>query len=52
MLQIVLLAATVGASTFLLASLWATLKLTFVGLPESVPEEEKEEREEKGSVRS
>ncbi len=37
--QIVLLAATVGAFAFLLASLWATLKLTFVGLPESAPEE-------------
>ena len=38
--QIVLLAATVGAFTFMLSSLWATLKLTFVGVPESVPEEE------------
>jgi hypothetical protein len=37
--QIVLLAMTVGAFTFMLSSLWATLKLTFVGVPESVPEE-------------
>jgi hypothetical protein len=39
--QIVLLATTVGAFAFMLSSLWATLKLTFVGMPESVPEEEK-----------
>ena len=38
--QIVLLATTVGAFAFMLSSLWATLKLTFVGVPESVPEEE------------
>src|SRR3712207_4936474 len=38
--QIVLLATTIGAFTFMLSSLWATLKLTFVGVPESVPEEE------------
>jgi hypothetical protein len=36
------LAATVGAFTFMLSSLWATLKLTFVGVPESIPEEENE----------
>jgi hypothetical protein len=42
--QIVLLAATVGAFTFMLSSLWATLKLTFVGMPESVPEEDDEDR--------
>ena len=40
--QIVLLATTIGAFTFMLSSLWATLKLTFVGVPESVPEEENE----------
>ena len=40
--QIVLLATTVGAFTLMLSSLWATLKLTFVGVPESVPEEENE----------
>jgi hypothetical protein len=40
--QIVLLAATVGAFTFMLSSLWATLKLTFVGMPESVPEEDED----------
>ena len=33
--QIVLLAATVGAFAFMLSSLWATLKITFVGVPES-----------------
>ena len=37
--QIVLLSATVGAFTFMLSSLWATLKLTFIGMPESTPEE-------------
>src|SRR3712207_1215147 len=40
--QIVLLATTIGAFAFMLSSLWATLKLTFVGMPESVPEEENE----------
>ena len=40
--QIALLAATVGAFAFMLSSLWATLKLTFVGVPESAPEEEGE----------
>ncbi len=40
--QIVLLAMTVGAFAFMLSSLWATLRLTFVGMPESVPEEENE----------
>lgn len=38
--QIVLLSAAVGAVAFMLSSLWATLKLTFVGVPESAPEEE------------
>ena len=40
--QIVLLSATVGAFTFMLSSLWATLKLTFIGMPENTPEEESE----------
>jgi flagellar basal body-associated protein FliL len=43
--QIVLLAATIGAFAFMLSSLWATLRITFVGVPESAPEEvEAEER--------
>src|ERR671920_2094321 len=37
--QIALLAATVGAFAFMLSSLWATLRVTFVGVPESAPEE-------------
>jgi hypothetical protein len=41
--QILLLSATVGAFTFMLSSLWATLKLTFVGMPESTPEEDETE---------
>jgi hypothetical protein len=41
--QIVLLAATVGAFAFMLSSLWATLRLTFVGVPESAPEGDEEE---------
>ena len=48
--QIVLLAATVGAFAFMLSSLWATLKITFVGVPESAPEED--EAEESTDVRS
>ena len=44
--QIALLAATIGAFAFLLASLWAALKLTFLGVPESVPPQEEEEEEE------
>jgi len=48
--QIVLLAATIGAFTFMLSSLWATLKITFVGVPESAPEED--EAEESTNVRS
>ena len=39
--QIVLLAMTIGAFAFMLSSLWATLKVTFVGVPESAPEENK-----------
>jgi hypothetical protein len=49
--QIVLLAATVGAFAFMLSALWATLKITFVGVPESAPEEE-DEAEESTDVRS
>jgi hypothetical protein len=48
--QIALLAATIGAFAFMLSSLWATLKLTFVGVPESAPEEN--EAEESTDVRS
>ena len=43
--QIALLAATIGAFAFMLSSLWATLKITFVGVPESAPEEENEAEE-------
>jgi hypothetical protein len=35
-----------------LSSLWATLKITFVGVPESAPEEEEEAEEETTEVRS
>ena len=42
--QLALLAATIGAFAFMLSSLWATLKLTFVGVPESVPEEDQAEK--------
>jgi hypothetical protein len=38
--QIALSAATIGAFAFMLSSLWATLRMTFVGMPESVPEED------------
>ena len=41
--QVALLAATIGAFAFMLSSLWATLKLTFVGVPESAPEEDEAE---------
>jgi MFS family permease len=37
--QIALLAVTIGAFAFMLSSLWATLRVTFVGVPESAPEE-------------
>ena len=48
--QIVLLAATIGAFAFMLSSLWATLRVTFLGLPESTPEDEEwEEAEEEGT---
>ena len=42
--QIVLLAMTIGAFAFMLSSLWATLKVTFVGVPESAPEENEAEQ--------
>src|SRR5919202_3066836 len=38
-LQIVLLAVTIGAFAFMLSSLWATLRVTFIGVPESAPED-------------
>jgi len=47
--QIVLLAATTGAFASMLSSLWATLRMTFVGVPESAPEED--EAEESTNVR-
>ena len=50
--QIVLLAATIGAFAFMLSCLWATLRVTFVGVPESAPEEDQEEAEESTGVRS
>ena len=43
--QIALLAATIGAFAFMLSSLWATLRVTFVGVPESAPEEDKAEED-------
>jgi hypothetical protein len=49
-MQIVLLATTIGAFAFMLSSLWATLRVTFVGVPESAPEEN--EAEESLDVRS
>jgi hypothetical protein len=49
--QIALLAATIGAFAFMLSSLWATLRVTFVGVPESVPEET-QEADESTRVRS
>ena len=48
--QVALLAATIGAFAFMLSSLWATLRVTFVGVPESTPEED--EAEESTCVRS
>ena len=50
--QIALLAATVGAFAFMLSSLWATLRLTFVGVPESAPEGDGEEEGTDDDVRS
>jgi hypothetical protein len=37
--QVALLAGTIGAFAFMLSCLWATLRVTFVGVPESAPEE-------------
>jgi len=48
--QVALLAATIGAFAFMLSSLWATLRVTFVGVPESAPEET--QAEESAGVRS
>jgi flagellar basal body-associated protein FliL len=48
--QIALLAATTGAFAFMLSSLWATLRVAFMGVPESTPEED--EAEESAGVRS
>ena len=48
--QIVLLAATTGAFAFMLSSLWATLRVTFMGVPESTPEDT--QAEESTGVRS
>src|SRR5215217_6984378 len=48
--QVALLAATIGAFAFMLSSLWATLRVTFVGVPESAPEED--QAEESAEVRS
>src|SRR5215216_364904 len=48
--QIALLATTIGAFAFMLSSLWATLRVTFVGVPESAPQEN--EAEESPGVRS
>ena len=48
--QIALLAATIGAFAFMLSSLWATLRVTFIGVPESAPEEN--EAEESTDLRS
>jgi hypothetical protein len=41
--QVALLAATIGAFAFMISSLWATLRVTFVGVPESAPEENEAE---------
>ena len=43
--QVALLAATIGAFAFMLSCLWATMRVTFVGVPESVPEEAEESAE-------
>jgi hypothetical protein len=48
--QVALLAATIGAFAFMLSCLWATMQVTFVGVPESVPEENR--AEESAEVRS
>jgi len=48
--QVALLAATIGAFAFMMSCLWATLRVTFVGVPESAPEET--QAEEGAEVRS
>jgi hypothetical protein len=48
--QVALLAATIGAFAFMLSCLWATMRVTFVGVPESAPEENR--AEESTNVRS
>jgi hypothetical protein len=53
--QVTLLAATIGAFAFMLSSLWATLQVTFVGVPESAPEGEdaaEDEAEELADART
>lgn len=45
------LAATIGALAFMLSSLWATLRVTFVGLPEGAPAENAAE-EQRADARS
>jgi flagellar basal body-associated protein FliL len=50
--QVALLATTIGAFAFMLSCLWATMRVTFVGVPESAPEEEQEEQEESTGLRS
>jgi hypothetical protein len=47
--QVALLAATIGAFAFMLSCLWATLTVTFVGLPESAPEEAQEDAAEEST---
>src|SRR5215217_5242288 len=48
--QVALLAAMIGAFAFMLSSLCATLRVTFVGVPESAPQET--QAEESTEVRS
>ncbi len=50
--QIVLLATTIGAFAFLLSSLWAALKLTFAGVLEAEKPEEEMEKEGTNRERS
>ena len=47
--QVALLAATIGAFAFMLSCLWATLRVTFVGVPESAPEEAQEDAAEEST---
>jgi hypothetical protein len=52
--QVALLAAAIGAFAFMLSCLWATMRVTFVGVPESAPPEEAQDEAEQstGGVRS